>query len=107
MTIIKLPQLNESIDAKVILFSGGQASVNLEFQVALDALKLHRPRFQGTIGVRQGDLLYKPKNLRLTTDVDLSFTDQALSIKNVTYTSGAADPSHQSGSGAPGAGGTW
>jgi hypothetical protein len=62
--------------------------VNLEFQVALDELKLHQPRFKGEIGVSQGDLFYKPKNLRLKTDVDLAFTDQALSIRNVKYTSG-------------------
>ena len=64
--------------------------MNLEFQVALDELKLHQPRFQGEIGVSQGDLFYKPKNLRLKTDVDLTFTDQALSIKNVKYASGAS-----------------
>ena len=89
-TEFDLPRLNELIDEKLILFSGGQARVNLEFQVALDELKLHQPRFQGEIGVRQGDLLYKPKNLRLKTDVDLAFTDRALSIRNVKYTSGAS-----------------
>jgi len=85
-----LPKLNELIDERVILFSGGQARVNLEFQVALDELKLHQPRFKGEIRVSQGDLLYKPKKLRLKTDVDLAFTDRALSIRNVKYTSGAS-----------------
>ena len=85
-----LPRLNELIDERVILFSGGQARVNLEFQVALDELKLHQPRFKGEIRVSQGDLLYKPKKLRLKTDVDLAFTDRALSIRNVKYTSGAS-----------------
>ena len=85
-----LPKLNELIDERVILFSGGQARVNLEFQVALDDLKLHQPRFKGEIRVSQGDLLYKPKKLRLKTDVDLAFTDRALSIRNVKYTSGAS-----------------
>ena len=85
-----LPKLNELIDEHVILFSGGQARVNLEFQVALDELKLHQPRFKGEIRVSQGDLLYKPKKLRLKTDVDLAFTDRALSIRNVKYTSGAS-----------------
>ena len=87
-TEFRLPQLNELIDERLILFSGGQARVNLEFQVALDELKLHQPRFQGEIGVSQGDLLYKPKNLRLKTDVDLAFTDRALSIRNIKYASG-------------------
>jgi uncharacterized protein involved in outer membrane biogenesis len=89
-TEFSLPKLNELIDERVILFSGGQARVNLEFQVALDELKLHQPRFKGEIGVRQGDLLYKPNNLRLRTDVDLAFTDRALSIRNVKYASGAS-----------------
>jgi hypothetical protein len=85
-----LAMLNELIDEQLILFSGGQASAKLEFQVALDDLKLHQPRFQGEIGIRQADLLYRPNNLRLKTDVDLAFTDQALSIKNVKYVSGAS-----------------
>jgi len=89
-TEFSLPKLNELIDERVILFSGGQARVNLEFQVALDDLKLHQPRFKGEIRVSQGDLLYKPKKLRLKTDVDLAFTDRALSIRNVKYTSGAS-----------------
>ena len=89
-TEFSLPKLNELIDERVILFSGGQARVNLEFQVALDELKLHQPRFKGEIRVSQGDLLYKPKKLRLKTDVDLAFTDRALSIRNVKYTSGAS-----------------
>lgn len=89
-TEFSLPKLNELIDEKLILFSGGQARVNLEFQVALDDLKLHQPRFRGEIGVRQGDLLYRPNNLRLKTDVDLSFTDRELSIRNVRYASGAS-----------------
>ena len=83
-----LPKLNELIDEQLILFSGGQAKVNLEFQVALDELKIHQPRFKGEIGVTQGDLLYKPKNLRLKTDVDLEFTEQALKIRNIRYASG-------------------
>jgi hypothetical protein len=58
-----LPGLNDFIDEKLILFSGGQASVDLEFQMAVDELKIHQPRFRGEIVVRQGDLLYKPKNL--------------------------------------------
>ncbi|HEX4440068.1 MAG TPA: AsmA-like C-terminal region-containing protein [Thermoanaerobaculia bacterium] len=85
-----LPSLNEVIDEKLILFSGGQAGVSLEFQVALDQLKLHRPRFRGEIVVHQGDLLYRPQNLRLKTDVDLAFTDRTLSIRNVKYTAGAS-----------------
>lgn len=89
-TDFNLPRLNEIIDPKVMLFSGGQARVNLTFEVALDALKLHQPRFQGEIGIRQGDLLYKPNNLRLKTDVDLAFTDRALSIRNIKYASGAS-----------------
>ncbi len=80
--------LNELIDEKLILFSGGQAKVNLEFQVAIDELKIHQPRFKGEIGVTQGDLLYKPKNLRLKTDVALEFTEQALKIRNIRYASG-------------------
>ena len=89
-TEFSLPKLNELIDEKLIAFSGGQARVNVEFQVALDELKLHQPRFEGEIGIRQGDLLYKPKNLRLKTDVDLAFTDRALSIRNIKYASGAS-----------------
>src|SRR5262249_18169128 len=85
-----LPGLKELIDEKLIQFSGGQARVNLEFEVALDELKLHQPRFRGEIVVRQGDLLYKPNNLRLKTDVDLAFTDRTLSIRNVKYESGAS-----------------
>jgi len=85
-----LPGLNDLIDEKLILFSGGQASVNLEFQVALDQLKLHQPRFRGEIVVRQGDLLYRPQNLRLKTDVDLAFSDRKLEIRNVKYQSGAS-----------------
>jgi hypothetical protein len=85
-----LAGLNDVIDEKLILFSGGQANVNLEFQVALDQLKLHQPRFRGEIVVRQGDLLYKPKNLRLKTDVDLAFSEKKLEIRNVKYASGAS-----------------
>lgn len=89
-TEFNLPRLNEIIDERLIAISGGAAKVNLEFQVALDELRLHQPRFKGEIGIRQGDLLYKPKNLRLKTDVDLAFTDRALSIRNIKYTSGAS-----------------
>jgi hypothetical protein len=85
-----LPRLNELIDEKLILFAGGQARVDLDFQVALDQLKLHRPRFRGEIVIREGDLLYRPQNLRLKTDVDLAFTDRTLSIRNVKYASGAS-----------------
>ena len=89
-TEFSLPRLNELIDEQLILFSGGQARVNLEFQVALDELKSPSAALQGRDRRRQGDLLYKPKNLRLKTDVDLAFTDQALSIRNVKYASGAS-----------------
>jgi uncharacterized protein involved in outer membrane biogenesis len=89
-TEFRLPKLNEVIDEKLIAFSGGAARVNVEFQVALAEMKLHQPRFQGEIGIRQGDLLYKPKNLRLKTDVDLAFTDRALAIRNIKYASGAS-----------------
>jgi len=89
-TAFDLARLNELIDERLILFSGGQAKVGLEFQVALDDLKLHQPRFKGEVGIRQADLLYRPNNLRLKTDIDLAFTDQALSIRNVKYVSGAS-----------------
>ena len=85
-----LARLNEVIDEQLILFSGGRARVSLDFQVALDDLKLHQPRFKGEVGIREADLLYRPNNLRLKTDVDLAFTDQALLIKNVKYVSGAS-----------------
>jgi hypothetical protein len=85
-----LAKLNELIDERLILFSDGQATVSLDFHVALDDLKLHQPRFQGAVGIRHADLLYRPKNLRLQTDIDLAFTDQALSIRNVKYVSGAS-----------------
>ena len=80
-----LGKLNDLIDEQLILFSGGQARANLDFQVALDDLKLHQPHFKGEVGISQADLLYRPNNLRLKTDVDLAFTDEALSIKNVKY----------------------
>ena len=85
-----LARLNDLIDEQLILFSGGQARASLEFQVGLDDLKLHQPRFKGEVGIRQADLLYRPNDLRLKTDIDLAFTDQALSIRNVKYTSGAS-----------------
>jgi hypothetical protein len=85
-----LASLNELIDKRLILFSGGQATVSLDFEVALDDLKLHQPRFKGAVGIRHADLLYRPNNLRLKTDIDLAFTDQALSITNVKYVSGAS-----------------
>ena len=89
-TEFSLAKLNELIDEQLILFSGGQARVNLDFQVALDDLKLHQPRFKGEVGIRKADLLYRPRNLTLQTDIDLAFTDQALSIKNVKYASGGS-----------------
>jgi hypothetical protein len=89
-TEFTLPGLNELIDEKLILFADGQARVNLEFQVALTDLRLHQPRFRGEIGVRQGDLLYRPNNLRLKTDVDLAFTNEKLAIRNLKYASGAS-----------------
>ena len=74
LTDFELARLNDLIDEQLILFSGGQARAKLEFRGCPRRSEAPSPRFKGEVGISQADLLYRPNNLRLKTDVDLAIS---------------------------------
>ena len=84
-----LEKLAKAIDKDLLLFSKGTASLSLDFKADIVNLELTKPRFSGLVNIKDGDVMYVPRNLRFkNTNVALDFTDQALYIKNITLQSG-------------------
>ena len=84
-----LEKLNTAIDKDLLVFSKGTANLSLDFKADIVNLELTKPRFSGLVNIKDGDVMYAPRNLRFkNTNVALDFTDQALYIKNITLQSG-------------------
>jgi len=78
--------LKNLINEDFMKFAGGTSKVNLDFKVDIVDLKLHKPKFTGAIIIKDVNLYYKSKNLNLqNTGIELYFTEQSLSIKNIRY----------------------
>jgi len=75
------------VDEDFIQFNAGTAKANLKFNVDIVDLKINKPHFTGSIDIQKANLIYKPKNLTLQTDIQLDFTESALLIKNIKYQS--------------------
>ncbi|WP_235830901.1 AsmA family protein [Flavobacterium ustbae] len=79
-------KLNGMANNKVLRFESGHAKANLKFQFDIVNLYINRPRFTGDVDIDDTTFDYFPKNIRAEkTDVQLSFTEQALYIKKIAY----------------------
>ena len=79
-------KLGNFINEDFIKFSGGNAKVNLDFNVDIVDLKLNKPKVTGAIVIKNANLFLKSKNVNFQkTDVDLYFTEQALLIKKIKF----------------------
>lgn len=67
----------------IIQFKGGNAKVDLKFNVDIVALKITKPHFNGKIILDKAELLYRPNNYKFQSNIDLDFTEEALWIKNI------------------------
>ncbi len=81
-----VPKLGNFINQEFMVFYGGKAKVDLDFKVDIIDLKLNKPKFTGAINIKNASFLLKSKNLDFkNTDVELSFTQQALLIKKIKF----------------------
>ncbi|WP_264566365.1 AsmA-like C-terminal region-containing protein [Flavobacterium sp. N3904] len=82
-------KLNQFVNENFVVFSDGDATVNLNFNVNIVNLKLNKPTFSGSVLVKGATINYKPKDITLAdTDIQLNFTDEALTIQKIKYTNG-------------------
>jgi hypothetical protein len=79
-------KLTHFINEEFIAFSGGKAKVDLNFKVNIVDVKLNKPKFTGAIIIKKASLFVKSKNVYFkNTDIELSFTEQALLIKKIKF----------------------
>lgn len=82
----EVTKLGNFINEEFMVFYGGKAKVDLDFKVDIVDLKLNKPKFTGAINIKNASFLLKSKNLNFkNTDVELSFTEQALLIKKIKF----------------------
>lgn len=82
----EITKLGNFINEEFMVFYGGKAKVDLNFKVDIVDLKLNKPKFTGAITIKNGSFLLKSKNVNFKkTDIELSFTEQALLIKKIKF----------------------
>lgn len=84
----EVKKLNQFINDDLIILKDGIANVNLKFDVNIVAFKIKEPVFSGNVSVANATINYVPKELNVTTDVLLNFTEDALKINNIKYING-------------------
>ncbi|MEN2399851.1 AsmA-like C-terminal region-containing protein [Flavobacterium sp. MC2016-06] len=81
-----IKKINEMCSEKWIQFTSGHATANLNFQFNIVDLYIAKPRFTGDVNVSNASFDYIPKNVHAEdTNIQLSFTEEALLIKKITY----------------------
>ena len=81
-----VPKLGNFINKEFMVFYAGKAKVDLDFKVDIVDLKLNKPKFTGAITIKNASFLLKSKNVNFKkTDIELSFTEQALLIKKIKF----------------------
>ena len=84
-----LEKLSKTIDKDLLVFTKGNADVSLKFNADIVNFEITKPIFSGLVNVKNGDVMYVPRNLRFkNTNVALDFTEKELLIKNITLQSG-------------------
>lgn len=79
-------KLGHFINEEFMIFYGGNAKVDLDFKVDIVDLKLNKPKFTGAINIKNANFFLKSKNVNFKkTDIELSFTEQALLIKKIKF----------------------
>ncbi|TRX36660.1 AsmA family protein [Flavobacterium restrictum] len=82
----KMAQLNEFVNKDFVLFSNGNAKVNLDFAVDIVNYKINKPHFTGNVTVNDATIKYVNKNITLTrTAIQMDFTDTALHIQKIIF----------------------
>ena len=81
-------KLGNILGEHIFKFTGGIAKVDFKFNVDIVALRISKPKFTGKVDIKNADMLYKPKNLAIQTNILLDFTDEALFVRNIKYQAG-------------------
>lgn len=84
-----LSQLNQSIGGDDYEFNNGKASLSLYCKADIDNFKLTKPDLVGDIDIKNADILYKPRNMRLTkSSLKLRFNQKDLNITSSNFEMG-------------------
>jgi hypothetical protein len=78
--------LNDIIGENLFRFHGGKAKVNLNFEFDIVDVYLRKPKFTGSIRIKNMSSNYVAKRLTFEkTDLQLDFTDKALFIRKFKF----------------------
>ncbi|TWR28055.1 AsmA family protein [Mucilaginibacter achroorhodeus] len=81
--------LNWFLEDNVAKFSGGTADINLRYRADVVDYKINKPFVNGSINLKNTDLYYLPRGLKLTnTSFSLNFVKDDLILKNIHLQSG-------------------
>ncbi len=84
-----LEKLNNAIDKDLLVFSKGNANVELHFKADIVDFEITKPFVSGLVLIENGNIQYVPRNLNFkNTNVALDFTEKDLFIKNIRLQSG-------------------
>ncbi|WP_396170695.1 AsmA-like C-terminal region-containing protein [Flavobacterium sp.] len=82
----ELVKMSNFINDDFIEFTGGTTKANIDFKVDIVNVQLNKPKFTGSIVVKNGSFKAKSKNVHFqNTDVELYFTEEALLIKKIKF----------------------
>lgn len=81
--------LNWFLQDDIAKFSGGSADINLRYRADVVDYKINKPFVNGSINLRNTDLFYLPRNLKLkNTSFSLNFVKNDLILNNIHLQSG-------------------
>ncbi|MGK4569165.1 hypothetical protein [Flavobacterium sp. 3HN19-14] len=84
-----IERMNGLIDSDLLVFSKGNASVNLSYKADIVNYLLSKPIVQGIVTIKGADVNYKPRNLAFKDiAVNLDFRNNDLFISNIHLRSG-------------------
>lgn len=84
-----LADLNYLLGSKIAKFTKGTASMKLRYKADIVDYRLNKPIVAGVINLKDADIDYLPKNLKLTnTSLSMRFTQDALVMNNIRLQSG-------------------
>jgi hypothetical protein len=81
--------LNYLLQDNIAKFNNGSADMNLRYRADIIDYKINKPIIKGAINLRNTDLYYWPRNLKLTnTSISLNFVGDDLVLNHIRLQSG-------------------